>query len=342
MDSTQKPKQTDDPHDFLVVAPDDVRVAPSDEELSNLLRNAARHLSDPQTHRGSDVAAGASIPSVDTTFRPAAAENVLVPGPRRSIGGRALRAFAALLLAACIGVAAMAWQSKGDVAKQIIAKWAPKFVVTSLLATETPGLSGQPSPPVIQAGVANAAPPQPAPLARTVAEGVAPTAAVSSDSAQLLQTMARDLATVAQEIEQLKASVEQLKASQQQMSRDVVRAYEAKTSENKTSEAKTSENKASEAKASEAKASEAKASEAKASGQNLRPRTSAPSPRPVAAPVRRPMPPFPPPQAAAAHALPQAAAPSVPRQVEPQPQATAQPQAEPELSPVPRPPMPLR
>jgi hypothetical protein len=337
MDSTQKPKQTDDPHDFLVVAPDDVRVAPSDEELSNLLRNAARHLSDPQTHRGSDVAAGASIPSVDTTFRPAAVENVLVPGPRRSIGGRALRAFAALLLAACIGVAAMAWQSKGDVAKQIIAKWAPKFVVTSLLATETPGLSGQPSPPVIQAGVANAAPPQPAPLARTVAEGVAPTAAVSSDSAQLLQAMARDLATVAQEIEQLKASVEQLKASQQQMSRDVVRAYEAKTSENKASEAKTSENKAS-----EAKASENKASEAKASGQNLRPRTSAPSPRPVAAPVRRPMPPFPPPQAAAAHALPQAAAPSVPRQVEPQPQATAQPQAEPELSPVPRPPMPLR
>jgi hypothetical protein len=337
MDSTQKPKQTDDPHDFLVVAPDDVRVAPSDEELSNLLRNAARHLSDPQIHRGSDVAAGASIPSVDTTFRPAAVENVLVPGPRRSIGGRALRAFAALLLAACIGVAAMAWQSKGDVAKQIIAKWAPKFVVTSLLATETPGLSGQPSPPVIQAGVANAAPPQPAPLARTVAEGVAPTAAVSSDSAQLLQTMARDLATVAQEIEQLKASVEQLKASQQQMSRDVVRAYEAKTSENKASEAKTSENKAS-----EAKASENKASEAKASGQNLRPRTSAPSPRPVAAPVRRPMPPFPPPQAAAVHALPQAAAPSVPRQVEPQPQATAQPQAEPELSPVPRPPMPLR
>jgi len=327
MDSTLKPKQTDDPHDFLVVTPDDVRVAPSDEELSNLLRNAARHLSDPQTHRGSDVAVGASIPSVDTTFRPAAVENVLVPGPRRSIGGRALRAFAALLLAACIGVAAMAWQSKGDVAKQIIAKWAPKFVVTSLLATETPGLSGQPSPPVIQAGVANAAPPQPAPLARTVAEGVAPTAAVSSDSAQLLQTMARDLATVAQEIEQLKASVEQLKASQQQMSRDVVRAYEAKTSENK---------------ASEAKASEAKTSENKASGQNLRPRTSAPSPRPVAAPVRRPMPPFPPPQAAAAHALPQAAAPSVPRQVEPQPQATAQPQAEPELSPVPRPPMPLR
>jgi hypothetical protein len=321
MDSTLKPKQTDDPHDFLVVTPDDVRVAPSDEELSNLLRNAARHLSDPQTHRGSDVAAGASIPSVDTTFRPSAVENVLVPGPRRSIGGRAVRAFAALLLAGCIGVAAMAWQSRGDVAKRAIAKWTPNFVLTSWLPTETPGLPAQSTPPAIQAAVANTAPPQPSPLARTAAEGVAPTAAVSPDSAQLLQTMARDLATVAQELEQLKGSVEQLKASQQQMSRDVVRAYEAK--------------------ASEAKASEAKASETKASEQNLRPRTSAPSPRPAAAPARRPMPPFPPPQAAAVHALPQAA-PSVPRQVEPQPQATAQPQAEPELSPVPRPPMPVR
>jgi hypothetical protein len=305
MDSTLKPKQTDDPHDFLVVAPDDVRVAPSDEELSNLLRNAARHLSDPQ-HKGSDVAAGPSIPPVDTTFRPAAVENVLVPGPRRSIGRRAVRAFAALLLAGCIGVAAMAWQSRGDVAKRIIAKWTPNFVLTSSLPTETPGLSAQSTPPAIQAAVANAAPPQPAPLAQTAAEGVAPTAAVSPDSAQLLQTMARDLATVAQEIEQLKGSIEQLKASQQQMSRDVARAYEAKASE-----------------------------------QSPRPRISAPPPRPAAAPARRPMPPFPAPQAAAAHALPQAA-PSVPRQAEPQPLATAQPQAEPELSPVPRPPMPVR
>jgi hypothetical protein len=326
MDSTLKPKQTDDPHDFLVIAPDDVRVAPSDEELSNLLRNAARHLSDPQTHKGSDFAAGPSIPPVDTTFRPAAVENVLVPGPRRSIGRRAVRAFAALLLAACIGVAAIAWQSKGDVAKRIIAKWTPNFVVTSLLPTETPGLPAQSTPPAIQAAVANAASPQPAPLAQTAVEGVAPTAAVSPDSAQLLQAMARDLATVAQEIEQLKASVEQLKASQQQMSRDVARASEAK---------------ASETRASEAKASETKTSETRASEQTPRPRISAPPSRLAAAP-RRPMPPFPPRQAAAAPALPQTAAPYVPRQVEPQPQAAAQPQAEPELSPVPRPPMPVR
>jgi hypothetical protein len=39
-----------------------------------------------------------------------------------------------------------------------------------------------------------------------------------------------------------------------------------------------------------AKASEAKASEAKASEQNLRPKISAPLPRPTAAPTRKPVP----------------------------------------------------
>jgi hypothetical protein len=310
MHSTLKLKQTDDPHDIVVVAPDAVRVAPADEELSNLLHDAARHLSDAQARTGSDVPAGAAVPPVDTTFRPSAVNDVLVPGHLRSIGRGAIRAFTALLLAACIGVAGIAWQSWGDAAQQMIANWTPQLAFTSSLPPEKPGLSAQPAPSAVQAAAANPAPPQPAPLAQT-AQGVAPTAAaVSAESGQLLQSMARDLATVGQEIGQLKASIEQLKASQQQMSRDV------------------------------AKASEAKSSEAKASEQSLRPRISAPPPRSATAPARKPIPPSPPPPAAAAPALPQAAAPSVPRQGEPQPQATAQPQAE-QLSSVPRPPMPL-
>jgi hypothetical protein len=300
-----------------MVAPDVDQVASADEVLSKLLRDAARQLSDPQTHTGSDLPAGPPVPPVDTTFRPAAVNHVLGPGHRRWIGGRALRGFTALLLAACIGVAAVAWQSRGDVAKQIIAKWAPQLVLNSLLPPEKPGPSAQPATPAVQAAAANAAPAQPAPLAQTAAEGVAPAAALSPDSARLLQSMARDLASVGQEIAQLKASIEQLKASQQQMSRDV-------------------------AKASEAKASEAKASEVRASEQNLRPRVAALPPRSAAARARRPMPPYPPAQAAAAPPLPQAAAPYVPRQPEPQPQATAQPPAEPESSSVPRPPMPVR
>ena len=272
MHSTPNPKQTD-PRDFLLIAPED-------EELSNLAHDAMRYSSDPQTGMGSDFSAGPPIPPIDMTFRPAAVDNVKVPGDRPSIGRRAVRAFTGFLLTACIGGAGVAWQFYGDAAKRIVASWAPQLVLTSSPATK-------------------AAPPHPASLAQPAPEGVAPTAAtLSPESAQLLQSMARDLASAGQEIEQLKASIEQLKASEEQMSRDV----------------------------------------AKASERNLRPKISASPPRSAAAPARKPMPPFPPRQAAAAPTLPQAAALSVPRQPEPQPQATAQPPAE----PVPRPPMPVR
>ena len=62
MHSTPKPKQTDDPHDIVVVAPDAVAVAPADEELSNLLHDAARRLSQAQARAASDVPAGAAVP----------------------------------------------------------------------------------------------------------------------------------------------------------------------------------------------------------------------------------------------------------------------------------------
>jgi hypothetical protein len=220
-------------------------VAPEDKGLSNLAHDAMRYSSDPQTRMGSDFSAGPPILPVDMTFRPAALNNVQVPGDRPSIGRRAVRAFTGFLLTACIGGAGVAWQFYGDAAKQIIASWAPQLVLTSSPPLENPGPPEQPSPPTVQAADANVAPPQPAAPAQTAPEGVAPTAAaLSPDSAQLLQPMARDLASVGQEIEQLKASIEQLKASQQQISRDV----------------------------------------AKASEQNLRPRMSAPPPRPAAAP----------------------------------------------------------
>src|SRR5512143_3235103 len=105
MHSTQQPKPTDDPHDVIVVAPDAVRVAPSDDEISDLLRAAARHHSGAQARNEPDPMAELSAPPVDTTFRPAAVDD-LVRGRRRSMGRRALRAVAALLLAACIGGAA--------------------------------------------------------------------------------------------------------------------------------------------------------------------------------------------------------------------------------------------
>jgi hypothetical protein len=160
-------------------------------------------------------------------FRPAAVNNVQVPGDRPSIGRRAVRAFSGFLLTACIGGAGVAWQFYGDAAKQIIASWAPQHVLTSWLPLEKLGLSAQPAPPAVQAADANAAPPQPAAPAQTAPEGVASTAAaLSPQSKQLLQSMVRDLASVGQEIEQIKASIEQIKASQQQMPRDVAKPSE--------------------------------------------------------------------------------------------------------------------
>ena len=107
MHSTLNPKQNDDPHNVLVVAPDVVPVAPTDEELSKLA-HTLRRPSNPQTRTGSDLPAGPTVPPVDTTFRPAV-NDVQVPVRQRAIGGWAARAFTTLLLAGCTGVAAIAW-----------------------------------------------------------------------------------------------------------------------------------------------------------------------------------------------------------------------------------------
>ena len=250
MDTTVNSKQTDScqvmaaradeelAHAYEQITRAHEEIGRTEEQLSKLGHDAARHPSDhPQTRMN--------------VFRPA------VPSNRPSLGGRAVRAFIGLTLAACIGVVAIAWQSPsyGDAARQMIARWAPQLVPTLLLTLESPGLPAQRAPPAVRASAASAAPPQPAPLAQIALQGVVPPAsALSPDSAQLLQSMARDLATVGQRIEQLKASIDQLKAGQQQMSREIAKPFESKASE-----------------------------------QNLRPKTSAPPPRPTAASTRKPV-----------------------------------------------------
>jgi hypothetical protein len=306
MHSTLKPKQADDPHDFLVVASDAVPVASANEQLARLVHDAVRQPLDPQTLTGSGFATAPPVRPVDTTFRPSDVNDIQILGRRRWIDRPAVRVLTALLLAA--GVAAIAWQSYGDAAKQMIATWAPQSALTSWLPLEKLGLPAEPTPPAVAPGAAEAAASPAAAPAQTAPAAATPAAAaLSPESAQLIQSMAHDLATVGQQIEQLKASIEQLKAGQQQMSRDVAKASE------------------------------------KASELNLRPRTTPPVPRPAVARVRKPMPPYPLPPAAAAATVPQASAPQtsapyVPRQPQPLPDATAEPQLDPEL----RPPMPLR
>src|SRR5216684_6131214 len=268
MQSTSNPNQTE-PDDLLVIAPDIVLVARADKA-----HDAISRPSDSQTHMAPDFSAGPSVLPVNTTFRAAAVGDVQVRGDRRLIGGRVIRACIGFLLAVCLAVAASLWQSYGDAAKQIVARWVPQFALTSSSPQDNPGLPEQPGPAAVQASAAKAVPP-----ARTAPEGVASAGAtLSPESTQLLQSMAGDLSHAQQEIEQLKASIAELKASQQQMSRDTAKVSEARVSETKVSE------------------------------QNLRSKLSAAVRRSAAAPARKPMPPLPPPQAAAAPPLPQATA----------------------------------
>ncbi|MBN8992079.1 MAG: hypothetical protein J0H42_27885 [Rhizobiales bacterium] len=332
MQPMSNPKPSDDPHDIVVVAPDAIRVVPADEEIESLLKEKVRapsepqppsepHLHvEPQLRVAPEVEASAPVPPVDTTFRATAVNEILNKGRRRSMAGRLLRGVAALLLAACIGGAAMAWRYHGDAAQQMIADWLPLFAGKSSQSPEKTALA---APPVLAAAEVNAANASPAPPAETGAPpataeaAAAPAVAASAAEPQSLETMARDLANASQQIEQLKASVEQLKASQQQLVAMVAEKEKA------------------------------------AALRPKKPAQAAPPPRPVAAltPARTtaPPPPLPPrpyrPAAApimpssAAAPLPPPAPAYVPRQVEPQ---SAETLNDPELTSVPRPPMPLR
>jgi hypothetical protein len=308
MQTTLKPKQDDDPHDFLVVASDGAPVAPARESLASLTSDAVRRPLESPASAGSGFAAAPPVRPVDATLRPAAVDDIQLPGQRR-FAKRIVRAVMAVLLT--VGAAVIARQSYGDTAKQMIASWVSQSTLTSWLPLEKLGLAVQPTAPAAAPGAAQAAAPQaPAPAPAAPDTGAPAAAAVSADSAQLMQSMAHDLATVGQQIEQLKASIDQLKAGQDQLSRDVAKASE-------------------------------RASEKVA---RIAPPPVVP-PRPLAPRPHKPMPPpYPLPQAASAPAVPPAAVPYYPppRQLPLPPDAASQPPLDPELSSAPRPPMPLR
>jgi len=317
MQTGVQPKATDDRRDFVVIPSDQVRVAPSDAEITDLLRAAARQHSESGPRAASDSSTSVSVLAVDTTFR-ATDVNADVPA-RSSFGRRMLRALAALLLAAGITSAALGWQTFGYVAKKALISWAPKWAIAASLPLEKLGLAteAKPSDPPTEttpAQQADASPPAAADVSQP-APAVANTAAPSSDSAQQLQSMARDLANAHQEIETLKANIAELKAGQQQMVRDLAKAAAERTAE---------------------QAVRAKAAAA-------RKLTSPPSYSPTAtsaaaAPAYRPTPSTYSVQAAVPPAPPPAAAqPYVP------PPVQLQPQSDPGMpSTAPRPPMPVQ
>jgi len=311
MHSSLNRKATDDPHDFVVVPSDHVRVSPSDEEISDLLRAAARQHADQQGGAGQDP----PIPPVDTTFRATDVNNDLLER-RRWIGRRLMRGLTAVVLAACIGGAAMAWQASGYAFKKFAWKWLPKAALTTSLPLEKLGLVSPSSSPSAEPAAGEDRPPQTAAAEPVPASAEAQPPANSAQPADPAPSMARDLASVGQEIEALKASIAELKANQQQMARELAKANE----------------------------------------QNARPRVSAAPPHPAVAPRKPAPPPYTPSPAAAAPAYRPATTPypatqaaaSPPPQVIPPPygqrpvETLPPPPNDPGLVTAPRPPMPVQ
>jgi anti-sigma28 factor (negative regulator of flagellin synthesis) len=219
-----KPKATDS-HDFVVIPSDQVRVAPSDAEITDLLRAAARQNSEAGIRAANDSSGALPVPAVDATFR-ATAVNDDVPVRKSSFGRRAVRAIAALLLTLGIGAAALSWQTFGYAAKKALFSWAPKWAIAASLPLEKLGLASESTPsddPPVAAPATTAASDQSPSDTGAPGNTVATTTVPSSDTAQQLQSMARDLANANQQVETLKASIAELKASQQQMTRDLAK-----------------------------------------------------------------------------------------------------------------------
>lgn len=322
MRSTLNQKPADDPHDFVVVPSDHVQVAPSDDEISDLLRTAARQRAESQGSQ-TDASEASGAPSVDTTFRPSDVNHDLL-GRRRTFGRRVMRAFAALLLAFCVGAAAVAWQASGYAFKKVALKWLPKAAVTAL-PLEKLGIISSSTTTDEETAQAEAEPQQTVPTTPPPAEAPATKAAAETaqplDAAPSMQSMARDLANVSQELETLKATIAELKDSQQQMARELAKANE--------------------------KANELNA-RAKLTAVQPHPPAAPPARKPVAAYAPSPpvssapayrQPPYPPAQAAAQPA-------PVPQSVQPYPQAYPQtlppPPADTGLVTAPRPPLPVQ
>jgi hypothetical protein len=232
MQTGVKPKATENSPDFVVVPSDQVRVAPSDAEITNLLRAAARHHSEAGTRAASNPSVPASVPMVDTTFRATDVnEGVLAKG---SFIRRAMRTLAALLLALCIGAAAMSWQTFSYAAKKALFTWAPKWAIAASLPLDKLGLGANSTP---SNEPAEATPEQTTESAQSASEGsTSESAAVAAtappDSTQQLQSMARDLANANQQVETLKSTITELKAGQQQMARDLAKVTDKLVEQN--------------------------------------------------------------------------------------------------------------
>ena len=239
--------KANDLHDSLEIAPDVVLVARSAADFPSLAPGATGRHPDRQPNIGSDDVA---IPRVDTTFRATDTSGA------RSSSGRWLKsASLAFLFALCSALAAAGWQRYGDEAQALIADYAsvkPSFSLASWLPSSlmpakpveaASADTATPQAAAPQAEAADQAPTQPAPAAvaqpvlasAQPADSTTPAAAPPPvDTAELLQSMARDVTNLNQQLTDLKARIAELKAGQEQLSHDMA----GKLAEPKVSEAK--------------------------------------------------------------------------------------------------------
>ena len=270
MNSTPSPDQTD-PHNVAIAALKEAckQIGPGDDQLVGLKEQVSKLEQD---------AAGDPF---DQQKRAA----VLL---RRSSPGRLASLWLiGVAVVASLSVAAFAWQSYGDAAKQAIARWAPERVLL---------VKQEPRPPRFEVTTADAALPPPAALAQTPPQDVPPKVApMSPELAQSFQTIAREIANLEHGIEQLRTdqeqmardnakAIEQLKASQEQAAHDNANA----TEQLKASQEQMARDNAKLGEQLKASQEQIVRVLAKASEQNLRPKRSTPQPRPTATLTSKP------------------------------------------------------
>jgi len=267
MNSTQNPEQRG-PHEDAVAA----------------LKQACQQIGpDRQFWHGNEQV---SESEPDSGRHPSELQKHVTPH-RSSVRKLALQGLVGLLVAACIGAAAMILRSNGDAAKQVTAR------LISLPAAASP-VSAQSSPVAVQASASTAAPAQSALPAtvQTPLVGSAPTAASPSpEQEQLAQLLRAFLAVVEQDIGELKTSMEQLKTSMEQLKTgqdEIVRNNSKVGEQLKAAQEQIDRNNA--AVADQLKATQEQVARliAKDSEQQLRPKTSAPPPRSIATSTGKP------------------------------------------------------
>jgi len=216
MSSTPNP--TPDPHAIATLAPD-VVLTRADFDVSKPELEGKT----PASVAQKAAAIGATVPTVDTTFRAASASSVRQKQAGPSLGRRLKSGAISMVLTACLAGAAVLWQSHGAAFRPVVAKWVPPFVLTWLSPPENPAVDQTSTSTQASAETAAAAASTP----QGAVDNFASTAASPSpESAQLLQAMARELAGLRQDTEQMKAEIAALRASRDQMASESIRVPE--------------------------------------------------------------------------------------------------------------------